>query len=562
MVQKWLQTSRTIFARQQSSILSAAAVITLSSLLSAVLGLWRNRLLVGAFFGSPETRLQLDAYWVAFRLPELVFQVLVIGSLSAAFIPVFSKYLKKDRQEAFAMASSVMNIVLLIFAFIGIVIFLGVIPFTRLFTSENFSGEQIVLASQLTRIMLFAQFFFAISNFLSSAIQAEQRFIVPALSPAAYNIGIILGIVFLTPLIGIYGPAIGVVIGALMHFGLQVPLARSLGFKYSFKILWPHEGVMEMLKLMPPRIFAISVNQIELFATVYFATALPAGSLTIMNIATQLMSAPIRIFSVPIGQASLPFLSKNVADGEREAFASTFIHSFHQILYVALPAGMLLLILRVPLVRLAYGAAEFPWSATLLTGKVVAILALSVFASASIHVLTRAYYALHNTKLPLYIGLVSVTVNVIVSYLSVFVFSWGVLGLATGVTLSSLIQMGCLLALLMPILRPLTFKTIAWPPLKMASAAIVMAFGLWIPMHLLDQYVFDTTRVLPLVALTIIVSLLGAGVYLLLTAWLKVEELGEFIQVIKKLGNWQSVLIKSTETIEEPPTQAQDVKPL
>ncbi|OGV96802.1 murein biosynthesis integral membrane protein MurJ [Microgenomates group bacterium RBG_16_45_19] len=561
MVKQWLNSSQRLISRQHSSILSAAAIITASSLLSSLLGLLRNRLLVGEFFGSPLSRMQLDAYWVAFRLPELVFQILVIGSLSAAFIPVFAKHLKQNRTEAFAIASSVMNIVLLVFAAVAGVIFIWAVPFTRLFTSTNFAEWQILLAAQLTRIMLLAQFFFAISNFLTGAIQAEHRFLIPALSPSAYNLGIILGTVLLAPMIGIYGPTIGVVVGALLHLLMQIPLARTLGFVYRPKILLKQAGVVEMLRLMPPRIFAISVNQIELFATVFFATALPSGSLTIMNIATQLMSAPIRIFSVPMGQASLPFLSKTAADGEASQFKQTFLQSFHQVLFIALPAGMLLLILRIPLVRLAYGAAEFPWAATVLTGKVVAILALSVFASASIHVLTRVYYALHDTKIPLWIALISVLINISIAYLSVMVYHWGVIGLAFGVTVAALVQMSLLIIKLKPKISGMTMRELLSSPLKMGLATAAMGLALWIPLRLLDRYVFDTTRVLPLLLLTLIVSLIGAVVYLSLARMFRIPALEAYARILSKLGNWRSVLAQTEEVIEEPPTQNEQIKP-
>lgn len=562
MVKQILASSQQLASRQHSSILSAAAIITASSLLSSLLGLLRNRLLVGEFFGSPLSRMQLDAYWVAFRLPELVFQVLVIGSLSAAFIPVFTKYLKRNREDAYTIASSVMNIVLLVFAVLSLVIFIFAVPFTKLFTADNFTPWQIILAAQLTRIMLLAQFFFAISNFLTGAIQAEHRFLIPALSPSAYNIGIILGTIFLSPIIGIYGPAVGVVMGALLHLILQVPLARKLGFSYKLTIRLKHPGVREMLCLMPPRIFAASVNQIELFATVFFATALPSGSLTIMNIATQLMSAPIRIFSVPMGQASLPFLAKTAADGKIVEFKQTFLQSFHQVLFIALPASMLLLILRIPLVRLAYGAAEFPWAATVLTGRVVAILSLSVFASATIHVLNRGYYAMHNTKVPLWIGVISVIINITIAYLSVFVYSWGVLGLAIGVTVSAIIQMALLLLMFIPTVGGITSAELLKGPFKMIFATLSMGLSLWIPMRLLDRYVFDTTRVLPLIFLTIIVSVIGGMVYLGLAFVLKIPDLSAFIRVLHRLGNWRGVLSQSDEVIERPPTQAEEIKPI
>lgn len=562
MVKKIIQSSQQLFSRQQSSVLSAAVIITASSLLSALLGLLRNRLLVGEFFGSPVTRLQLDAYWVAFRLPELVFQILVIGSLSAAFIPVFQKYLNESRKEAYLVASSVMNFILLVFTVLSVFIFIFAVPLTRLMTSANFLESQIILAAQLTRIMIFAQFFFAISNFLTGAIQAEQRFLVPALSPAAYNIGIIAGTVLLSPFMGIYGPAVGVVLGSLLHLLFQLPLAKRLGFRYHVVMNLHHPGVRKMLRLMPPRIFTISINQIELFATVFFATALPVGSLTIMNIATQLMSAPIRIFSVPIGQASLPFLSKTVADGEMKIFKRTLLTALHQVLFLALPAGMLLLILRIPLVRLAYGAAEFPWAATLLTGKVVALLSLSIFAAATIHVLTRGYYALHNTKLPLWIALISVSINIVIAYLSVYVYNWGVLGLALGVSISAVVQMILLLLFLLPFIKPLSGYELLNSPLRMVLATMVMGVSLWIPMRLLDKYVFDTTRVVPLIVLTMMVSLFGGIVYLGLAGLFKIPEVDAFMNLFKRLGNWRTVLTQTEEVIEEPPTQAEEIKPL
>ena len=549
MVKKLLLTSQAIFGRQQSSILSAAMVITVTSLVSAVLGLFKNRLLITYFFGLAGGRQELDAYWVAFRLPELVFQLLVIGSLSAAFIPVYARCLKKGREEASLVASSVMNIVLLGFAVASIVIFVFANQFIQLITStKNFSMEQVILAAQLTKIMLLAQFFFAVSNFLTGMIQAEQRFLVPALSPAVYNLGIIIGIVGLTPLLGIYGPAVGVVIGALMHLVMQIPLVWHLGYRYQPAIQLKLSGVGEMLRLMPPRIFAISVNQIELFATVFFATALPAGSLTIMNIATQLISAPIRVFSIPIGQASLPFLSQTVAEKAFLAYKKTLIQSLHQILFLALPAGMLLLILRIPLVRLVYGAAEFPWSATLLTGRVVALLSVSLFAQAAIQLLNRGYYALHNTKLPLWIALIAVIINISVAFLSVFVYEWGVLGLAAGISLASLVQMGLLLFFLLPYLG--RGRDLWWEPVKMMLATAVMGLCLWAPLRLLDRYVFDTTRVIPLVGLTLVVSLIGGVVYLGLAWGLNIPELRAFGHLLGRLGNWRQVLKQTEEVLE------------
>jgi putative peptidoglycan lipid II flippase len=561
MVKRLFSTSQQLLSRQQSNILSAAVVITGSSLLSAVLGLLRNRLLVERFFSTPPLREQLDAYWVAFRLPEMAFQLLVIGAVSAALIPVFSKYYKKSADEGHLVANSMLNLVLLLYALASIVIFVFAEQFIDLITSENFSLAQIELAAQLTRVMLVAQFFFAISNFISGMIQSHQRFLVPALSPLAYNLGVIGGIILLTPSMGIYGPAVGVVLGALLHLLMQLPLAYRLGYRYSAVLEFKHAGVVEMIKLIPPRTLSIAVGQIELMISVYFATALTSGSLTIMNLAVQLMTAPTRIFAVPLGQASLPFLSEQTASGDIKRFTSTVHTSLQHIFFLAFPAGMLLLILRIPLVRIAYGSSEFPWPATLLTGKAVAILSIALFAQGGIHLLIRAFYALHDTMRPFLIAVVAVVTNISLSYLGVYVFKTGVMGLAAAVSISTVVQFGLLFVVLLRNLTDWKISTVAKPTLKILLAAIIMAIFLWVPMRLLDQFVFDTTRTIPLIMLTAVAAVIGSGMYLALAKLLRIPEYEAYIQLIKRLGNWQSVLHESAEVVEEPPSQTQEMTP-
>ncbi len=562
MVKKWFITGQKLIRYQNTNIVSAAFIITLMSGVSAILGLWRNRMLIARFFGDTTTQLQLDAYWVAFRLPELVFQLLVIGALSAAFIPVFTKQLKKDREEAFAMASSMMNLVLGFFILFSVAIFIWAEPMIHLITSVNFSPEQVRLAAQLWSIMMVAQLFFAVSNFLTGMIQAHQRFLIPAIAPVMYNLGIMAGILFLTPYLGIYGAAIGVVLGALLHLLLQWPIARSLGFKYQLSINTHYGGVKEMITLMPPRAMAIGVHQLEPFASVFFATALSSGSLTILNIAQQLMSAPVRIISVPLGQASLPFLSKEAHEEGLNEFKSVFAQSLNQILFLTLPAGMLLLILRIPLVRLAYGAAEFPWAATLMTGRVVALLSISLFSQGALHLVTRAFYALHNTRTPFTVALFAVLINVGLSSFFVFILGWDVRALAIAMSLANIGHFLVLLTLLHKEAKGLPIKDILQSLMKMIWSTALMGVALWVPMRLLDQYVFDTTRVVPLVLLTLTVSIIGMGVYFVLAYWQKMPELMTYTRMIRKLGNWQQVLTKSEEVLEPAPTQGQEIKPL
>lgn len=560
MVRSLFTAGQKVFAKQSSSILSAATVITGASLLSALMGFVRDRLLVSRFFATAELQQQLDAYWVAFRIPELVFQLLVIGAMSAAFIPVYSRYREKNEIEANRMASAMMNLVLIIFLFLSVLIYFFAEQLNGSITSANFSIKQIHLAASLTRVMLLAQLFFAASNFMTGVIQAHQRFLVPALSPLAYNLGIIIGIVFLTPWFGIYGPAIGVVIGAFLHLVIQFPLAFNLGFRPTKSLDWRQPGIKEMIRLIPPRALAISADQLELFASVFFTTALPVGSLTILNLSQRLMNAPTRIFSVPIGQASLPFLSRDAAREHIDEFRETLTRTLNQVLFLAFPASAILLVLRVPLVRLAYGSAAFPWSATLITGRLVAVFALAIFAYGGIHVLARAFYALHDTKTPFFIALGSVFISISLMAISAWMTPLGVLGIGIALCLSTISQFSWLFAVMHFKHHAINFPLLLQSQTKILPASLMMGLFLWGPMRILDTWVFDTTRTMPLIGLTVVVSLIGGIVYLGIARLMHVPELAAFSGLFRKLEKWRSVLSASNEVIETT-SQTEEVKP-
>jgi putative peptidoglycan lipid II flippase len=532
--------------RQQASILSAATVITVASVLSGLVGILRNRLLVGYFYGNPY----FDAYWVSFRLPELVFQLLVIGALSAAFIPVFTKYEKQSKESAFRMASSILNVILLGFIFFSAIIFIFANQITELMTGHGFTPDQINVSAQLTRIMIFAQFFFAISNFLSGTIQSYKRFVIPALSPIAYNLGIIIGTICLSPSMGIYGPAIGVVIGAFLHFALQIPLAIKLGFQYFPGIDLKHPGVREMYHLMTPRTLTISINQIQLFAMTFFATHLQANSVVVLSLAQSLMTFPIRIFGAPIGQAALPFLSKESNEGHLDTFKHLVSESLHQISFFAMPASIILLIMRIPIVRLTLGDKNFPWPATVLTGKVVAILTISIAAQAMIHILIRAFYALHNTKAPLAVSLFITGVFLTTSWYVVFYTNWGVMGLAVALSISTILEMILLLLLLNKHIHFVKEKKFWFPQLKMLVASFLMAVFLWLPFRILDELVFDTSHTIELIGLTISVSTIGMLTYILFAYLLDIKELSMVFKIFDAVGNWKTILSRSTEVVE------------
>jgi len=545
-LKKIWQNGKVLLSRKQTNILSAALVIMATYALSMILGILRERLLVTKFFAC--CRLSLDAYYAAFRLPDMIFQLVAIGALSAAFIPVFSDYLEKKDENTYHFASSIINYLVIFFLILAVIIFVLSQPLSQAITG-SFTENQVKLMAQMTRLMLFAQVLFLISNFLSAIIQSHQRFLIPALSPVAYNIGIISAILFFTPWWGIWAPVFGVILGAFLHLFIQIPLVLRLGFSYSFILERKTPGVGEVFRLMLPRTVALAVYQIEATVAVFLATSLPAGSLTMFYLAQRLMDLPVRLFGTPIGQAALPTLSSQKAKGNLTDFQKTLISSLNQILYLALPATAIILILRVPLVRLAYGAKSFPWHATILTAKTVGIFSLAIFSQATIQLLVRSFYALHDTKTPFLIGTFSVVLNVILAIILTFKLGWGILGLAAATSTASLGHSLLLLFFLVRRIPHLLEKKLLVGWFKIALATFFTAVFLWLPMKLLDRFILDTTRTINLLILTIIASLIGFSIYLLFSVILKIPEVFAFAQLIRRLGHWQAVLKESEEML-------------
>lgn len=535
-----------LLSRGQTSILSAALVIMVAYGISGLLGLARDRLLAKYFFSGQEA--QLDAYFAAFVLPDTIFQLLILGALSAAFIPVFTEYLHRRSDEAWLVASASMTELLTLFVGLSATLFIFAASASRLI-APDFPLPLIQVMTNLIRIMLAAQFFFALSSFMTGVLQSHHRFMLPAIAPVFYNLGIIAGIVFLSPIAGIYGPAIGVVIGALLHFLVQLPLAIKLGFRFRFSYAVSHPGVMRIRRLMPARAATLAIGQLERIIAVRISSALAAGTLAIFNFARQLYLYPIILFGTTMGQASFPSLSHAREEGG-ERFTNTIITTLLQVLFFAFPAAVLLLVLRIPAVRLIFGARQFPWEATLLTGKAVALFALSVPSQSINQLLTRAFYACQNTKTPLAVALASTLFIVFAAPMLATGLGWGVLGVVAAIVVADVLNSLILLFFLNRLYARGAIRRMAGGVAAMLLATSVMGVSLWVPLRLLDKFVFDTTRTLPLIGLTAIVSGIGIIIYLLLSKLLAVAQLQLVIRLFHRIGNWREVLAESEEALE------------
>lgn len=547
--------------RQQTSILSAAAIITVANIASSISGLLRQRLLISHYYSNVPSQQAYEAFLVAFQIPDLMFQLIVLGAVSASFIPILAQY-KQDKEQELKYMNSMMNSVLLIFVGVGAVVFIFAEPITRFRTGNAFTPEQVEVVVQLTRIMVFAQFFFAISNFFTGFLQSYRRFIIPALSPLLYNVGILIGAFTLSPYFGIYAAGIGVVLGAALHMIVQLPTVYKLGFRFRPTMSFSHPGVRKTYKLTPARTASLSINQVQQLSDGYFTTSIGQLSYTVMNLASSLITMPIRFFGVPISQAALPFLSDEATEKDLVHFRDLVLKLIHQISFFAYPAAVLLLILRVPIVRLAYGSRNFPWTeVTLPTARVVAIVSISIAAQAVTQLLIRSFYALKDTKTPLKITITTVLFYLAGTTLAVFGFKTGVLGMAVVLSITNIAEMLLLLYCLDLRVRGFARKEFWLPQMKMVIAGFLMAVFLYLPFRLLDELVFDTRRTVELIMLTLTTSTIGMLVYIYFCLLFDVREIYILQNLLSKFGNWQKTLSKSQEVLVESPNRTDELQP-
>ncbi|MBI4999478.1 murein biosynthesis integral membrane protein MurJ [Candidatus Gottesmanbacteria bacterium] len=545
MIRRLLKAIFEILSLRQTSIIGAAFVIMVTVFISRVLGLIRDRMLVARF--SPD---ELGVYFAAFRLPNLVFELLVMGAISAAFIPVFTDYLTEEkRKEAWQLASSVINIGLLAFGLLAIPIFIFSWQVCRLI-APGFNDSQLSQMVIFTRIMLLAQVFpLIIGNFLTGISQSFKHFLIPSLAPVVYNLGIILGILFLTPFLGLFGPVFGVVLGAILFMVVQIPLVRSLGFSHFWVLNFSHPGVREVGRLMLPRTFGLAVSQIDTTVDLILSTLLGARMVTIFNFAQHLQQLPIGLFGVTIAQAALPTMAQLKTKKNLEDFKNIFLSSMHQVLFLILPVSAILIVLRIPVVRLVFGASRFDWEATVLTGKTLALFSISLFAQAIIHLLVRGFYALYDSKTPVVIGIIAVFINTVLSIFFVLVLKLPVWGLALSTSIASIVNAILLLLFLDWRVKKFNRIRLILPGLKMFIASFITGIFLYVPMKLLDQLVFDTTRTINLIFLTGIATSIGLSVYLFLAWFLRIEEIVTFFNLAKKISRAPIRLIETSQEV-------------
>jgi putative peptidoglycan lipid II flippase len=545
MVSKWFKNGTNLMMQRQTTILSAAGVMMALTIGSAALGLYKQHMLAGLAVVSNLD--SLDAFEAAFRLPNLVFQMLIAGALNAAFIPVFGEMIARRREvDAWKLAVDLINIAIMLFGLAAVVILVVAEPFVHYFVAPGFEPEKLRLTANLTRIMMVSPILLGISAFLSGGLQVHHRFFIPAVAPILYNLGAIFGIWLLYPAFGVWGIAYGVLIGSVAHLLVQLPLAYHLGFRYHLSWGWKDTMVQQVSKLMLPRTVGLSIDQLESLVASMLISTLSAGSLLLYGRVFSLVAFPISFFGVSIAQASLPTLSKEAVE-DMEAFRATLLTTFHQILYLIVPVVVLLTVLKLPVVRVVL---NFPdWTQTLVAAQVLLAFTPMLIAQSAIHLWVRGFYAIKDTVSPLVAAAIGVVISVFISVASLSTLGMRAIGL--GMTVGSFVSLGVLIYLMHRKLGGFTWSNLVLPAFRILLSGAIMAVAVYLPIKPVESLFLDTTTTLNLVLLSALVSWFGMSLYLLISWLLGSEEIVMFIRLAHKVRSWREAVTKVPVTYQE-----------
>lgn len=408
-----------IFGKEYGSINQAALLLGFFAFLSQILALFRDRS-IAHFIGPSST---LDAYYAAFRVPDLIF--ICIASLASitVLIPLIVAKMHKGAvtDEARKYLNDVFTVFFTLMVFVSLLAFF-LMPYLAPLIAPGFTPLMQLKVVELSRIMLLSPILMGLSNLFGTVTQLFAKFFIYALSPILYNIGIIIGVIFLYRFLDIYGLALGIALGALMHFGIQALTSSSCGFtpKFSRAVNWADIKTVALTSL--PRTLGLAFNNIALISIIALASYLRSGSISIFNLSLNLQSVPLNIIGISYAVAAFPTLAKSVSLGKMDEFKNYLKSAARAIIFWSLPVTFLFIVLRAQIVRVILGSGNFSWDNTRLVAASLAIFSVSVIAQGMIALLSRAYYAKGETKTPLIVNLFCSILIIILSFVFIYIF--------------------------------------------------------------------------------------------------------------------------------------------
>jgi len=397
-------------------IARAASVVMVAFILSNLTGLARQILVTNAF----GTQSDIDAFNAANRVSETLFNLVAGGALASAFIPILTSLLSTNKQQrAWKLVSAISNLVLVTTVTAAILTGIFAPWVVRNLLAPGFAGDAAkeLLTISLMRLMLPSAVIFGLSGLAMGVLNSHQVFFFPSLAPAMYQLGMIFGVIFLSPSLGIYGLGWGVVIGALLHLALQIPALFRLGGKYSLSFGLKSADVQEVIRLMGPRLLGVAVVQLNFWINTRLASQFVEGSVTGIVLGFTLMLMPQAAIAQSIAIAALPTFSAQIARGQQAEMRHSLAASLRGALLLSIPASLGLMILREPIIQVLYQRGQFDENSTQLVSWALLWYSAGLVGHALVEILSRSFYALHDTKTPVFIGIVAMSLNVVFSYL-------------------------------------------------------------------------------------------------------------------------------------------------
>jgi putative peptidoglycan lipid II flippase len=533
---KIVKVTKSLIFSQQKTIFSSAILIAATIVVARFFGFLRFRVLASYF---PKE--QLDIFFASFRIPDIIFEILITGALTSSFIPIFIKY-KDNPKELRENISSIINLIFLILFLIILTLSLFLKKIVLVIT-PGFSPQKVDQITFFSSILLFGQLpFLILGNFLTGIGQANKIFFLPSIAPIFYNLAIIITTIFLHQL-GLLAPVMGVVFGSLTIFLIQIPLLFFDGFFYQL-VLKINAAVKEFLQMAIPRILTVIVSQIDATIDLTLSTFLKAGSYTAFYLAQHLQLLPVSIIGMAWGQASLPYLSDLVKEKKEFELKQIVEETILCLLFLSLPFAIFFIFGRTPLVRLFFGGEKFDWEATVVTAKTLSYFALGLPFHTLYYFLTRCFYAFLDTKTPFLIGLFSIIVNTFFSVFFIFFLKLPVFALALSFSLAIILNTLSLFLFLTKKIKNINYSYLIGETLKIFTAALIASLPSYLFLKVADPWIFNTIYTINVFFLLFSVALIYFFWYLFFSWVLDVKQLYLFTKLIGKAKEYQKKIIE------------------
>jgi len=515
---------------ENSQVARAAGIVGAATMVSRVFGLARD-MVIAAFFGASW---MTDAFWVAFRIPNMLRRLLGEGSLTVSFVPVFTEYLeKKTKEQALELAYNAITLLSIILAVISV---LGIIlsPLIVGLIAPGFISEpkQFALAVFLNRLMFPYIFFIALVALCMGILNSFRHFTAPALSPVLLNIAMIGAAFFLRPFFAepITSLAIGVLIGGVLQLAMQWPFLRKFGVKLKFRFNPKHPGIKQIGVLMIPAILGAGVSTINVFVGTILASLLPGGSVTYLFYADRIMELPLGIFAIAIGTATLPSFSKHVAAGNMDELKSGISFSLRLMLFLTIPAMAALMALNLPIISVLFQRGAFDVTSAVYTGQALFCYALGLWAFSVLRVFVSSFYSLQDSKWPMKAAVIALIVNVVASLILMYPLKHN--GIALASSIAATVNVLVLTIILKRKIGKFLDRAFYYSVFKIILSSVLMLFAIGVMEYVIpwNTHAGFKARLLYLsVAVTA-----GAATFFISAYLLKSPEMQAFANIVKK----------------------------